>query len=175
VLELRRNLGALSTGLRPGWAAASLAAAALTTGCGGGSAPPAVSAGSAEARVWVDNAVRLVEQLRHDVDLSAAGGSTLASARRAVADDNTVYVLLVAYGDFGDCDRELAAAGTPSPDERNVAARVLSACAPLRRASTLFDRAMRLNDPRTLRAATRASADAAPLLVRALAALEALR
>jgi hypothetical protein len=107
--------------------------------------------------------------------MSAGGGSTLASARRAVQDDNIVYLLLVAYGDFGDCNRELAAAGTPSAHERAALAVILSACRPLEQASALFTRAMRRNDARTLLAATRTSATAAPILVKALAALEALR
>jgi hypothetical protein len=107
--------------------------------------------------------------------MSAAGGSNLASARRAVRDDNSVYLLLVAYGDFGDCNRELAAAGTPSAHARKIAAVILTACRPLERASALFTRAMQRNDARALLAATRTSATAAPILVEALAALEALR
>jgi hypothetical protein len=86
-----------------------------------------------------------------------------------------VYLLLVAYGDFGDCNRELAAAGTPSAHEREAARVILSACRPLEHASALFTRAMQRNDPEVLLAATRLSATAAPTLVRALAALEALR
>jgi hypothetical protein len=107
--------------------------------------------------------------------LSAEGGSNLASARHAVADDDAVYVLLVAYGDFGDCNRELAAAGTPSAAGRAAAALILSACRPLERASALFTRAMHRNDARALLAATSTSATAAPILVRALALLETLR
>jgi hypothetical protein len=107
--------------------------------------------------------------------LSATGGSNLASARRAVGDDGVVYLLLVAYGDFGDCNRELAAAGTPSDREQAVAAVILSACRPLEQAAALFTRAMQRNDARTLLDATRTSATAAPILVKALASLEALR
>ena len=107
--------------------------------------------------------------------MSAAGGSNLASARHAVADADAVYVLLVAYGDFGDCNRELAAAGIPSRRGRAAAALVVEACKPLQRASALFTRAMQLNDPRALLAATRTSATAAPLLVRALATLDTLQ
>ncbi len=106
--------------------------------------------------------------------LSAAGGSNLATARRTVADQDAVYLLLVAYGDFGDCNRELAAAGTPSLHGQAVASLILSACRPLERAASLFERAMRRNDPEALLAATKTSASAAPTLVRALAALEAL-
>jgi hypothetical protein len=107
--------------------------------------------------------------------MSAAGGSNLATARRAVADEDAVYLLLVAYGDFGDCNRELAAAGTPSAKGRPAAALILSACRPLEHASTLFTRAMQRNDPKALLAATSTSATAAPILVRALALLETLR
>jgi hypothetical protein len=136
-----------------------------------GAAPP----GSPEARLWVDNAARLVQQLQHDITVSATGGSNLATARRAVADSDAVYVLLVAYGDFGDCNRELAAAGTPSKHGRAAAALIVSACRPLQRSAALFERAMRRNDARALLAATETSATAAPILVRALAELEALR
>jgi hypothetical protein len=153
------------------WTAALLAAA----GCGGGRGPADVPVGSPEARVWVDNAARLVQQLQQDVTLSATGGSNLATARRAVADNDTVYLLLVAYGDFAGCNRELAAAGTPSRHGRAAAALILSACRPLERSAMLFERAMRQNDARTLLSATRTSATAAPILVQALAALDALR
>ena len=107
--------------------------------------------------------------------MSAAGGSNLASARRAVQDENDVYVLLVAYGDFGDCNRELASAGTPSSHGRTVAALIVTACRPLEQASALFTRAMQRNDANALLAATRISASAAPILVRALALLDRLR
>jgi hypothetical protein len=157
------------------WCAASLAAAALAAGCGTGSAPAVAPEGSPAAREWVDNAARFVQQLQHDVSMSAAGGSNLATARRAVANQDAVYLLLVAYTDFGDCNRELAAAGTPSRHGQAAAQLVLAACRPLERASTLFTRAMQRNDARTLLAATRTSATAAPLLVRALAALDMLR
>jgi hypothetical protein len=158
------------------WTAAPLAAAALAAGCGGATGPVAsVPAGSPAAREWIDNAARLVQQLQRDVTMSATGGSNLASARRAVADDGAVYLLLVAYGDFGDCNRELAAAGTPGAHGRAIAVLILSACRPLEQASALFTRAMQRNDATALLAATRTSATAAPMLVRALAALEALR
>jgi hypothetical protein len=107
--------------------------------------------------------------------MSATGGSTLASARRTITDEDAVYLLLVAYGDFGDCNRELAAAGTPSRTGRAGAALVLTACRPLERASELFTRAMQRNDAKALLAATRTSATAAPILVRALATLDTLR
>jgi hypothetical protein len=164
VLELRRHVTLA-------WTAALLAAA----GCGGGGGQTEVPAGSPEARVWVDNAARLVEQLQRDITLSATGGSNLATARRAVGDDNAVYLLLVAYGDFAGCNRELGAAGTPSRHGRAAAALILSACAPLERSAMLFERAMRGNDPRSLLAATQTAATAAPILVRALAALDTLR
>jgi hypothetical protein len=92
-----------------------------------------------------------------------------------VSDQNAVYILLVAYGDFGDCNHELAAAGTPSEHGRVLAALILAACRPLERAAALFTRAMQRNDATALLAATRASATAAPILVRALAELDALR
>jgi hypothetical protein len=116
-----------------------------------------------------------VEQLERDITMSAAGGSNLASARRAVEDESAVYLLLVAYGDFGDCNRELASAGTPSSHGRAAAALIVTACRPLEQASALFTRAMQRNDANALLAATRISASAAPILVRALALLDRLR
>jgi hypothetical protein len=107
--------------------------------------------------------------------MSSTGGSNLASARHAVADSNAVYLLLVAYGDFGDCNRELAAAGTPSSHGRAAAALIISACRPLERSATLFVRAMQHDDARALLAATRLAATAAPILVHALAELDTLR
>ena len=67
--------------------------------------------------------------------MSAAGGSNIASARRAVSDLDAVYLLLVAYGDFGGCNRELAATGRPGPHGEKAAALILSACRPLERAA----------------------------------------
>jgi hypothetical protein len=107
--------------------------------------------------------------------MSTTGGSNLASARHAVKDPDIVYLLLVAYGDFGDCNRELAAAGTPSRHGRAAAALIISACRPLERAAALFVRSMQHDDARALLAATRLSATAAPILVHALAELDTLQ
>ena len=107
--------------------------------------------------------------------MSATGGSNLASARRAIRDQDVVYLLLVAYGDFGGCNHELAAAGTPSRHQKAAVALIVSACRPLERSAALFVGAMKRSNARTLLAATSRAATAAPLLVRALAALRALR
>jgi len=107
--------------------------------------------------------------------MSATGGSNLASARQAISDQDVVYLLLVAYGDFAGCNRELGAAGTPSGHEQPAVVLILSACRPLERSAALFVQAMKHSDARTLLAATSTAATAAPLLVRALAALHALR
>ena len=139
------------------------------------SGPTGSPTGSLAAREWVDNAARFVQQLQQDITISAAGGANIASARRAVENESAVYLLLVAYGDFGDCNRELASAGTPSSHGRTVAALIVTACRPLEQASALFTRAMQRNDANALLAATRISASAAPILVRALALLDRLR
>jgi hypothetical protein len=163
VLELRRHLILAVTGV------------ALVSGCGSSGHPATPAPGTAAGREWVDNAERLVQQLQQDITMSASGGANLATARRVVNDPDTVYLLLVAYGDFGDCTREVAAAGTPAPHSKKAAGLVLAACRPLQRAAALFVHAMQRNDPRALLAATRLSAGAAPILVRALAELDTLR
>jgi hypothetical protein len=163
VLELRLHLGL-----------ALVAGAIALAGCGSDRASPAPTPAPAANREWVDNASRFVQQLQQDISMSATGGSNLASARRAVRDLNDVYILLVAYGDFDGCNRELAATGTPGPRGAKAAALIRSACRPLERAAALFEQAMQRNDARALLAATRTSATAAPILVRALAALHAL-
>jgi hypothetical protein len=163
VLELRRHL------------ILAAATVAFLSGCGSDGHPAATTTSPAADREWIDNAARLVQQLQQDITLSAGGGANLATARRAVNDPDTIYLLLVAYGDFADCNREVAAAGIPGPRARKAASLVITACRPLQRAAALFARAMQRNDPRVLLTATRTSAEAAPLLVRALGALEALR
>ena len=91
-----------------------------------------------------------------------------------MADQGAVYTLLVAYGMFGDCTHELQATGTPSPRGAAAAAVIVTACRRLERATVLFEQAMTRNEPKTLLAATRAAAGAAPLLARAHAALAEL-
>jgi hypothetical protein len=88
-----------------------------------------------------------------------------------MTDEGAVYSMLVAYAMFGDCTHELQATGTPSPRGAAAAAVIVSACRRLERASALFERAMTRNEPKTLLAATRTAAGAAPLLARARAAL----
>ena len=123
VLELRRHLG-------PALAAGAIALAGCGTDRASSGAPDRPRLADRE---WVDNASRFVQQLQQDISMSAAGGSNLASARRAVSDLDAVYLLLVAYGDFGDCNRELAATGRPGPHGSKAAALILSACRPLER------------------------------------------
>jgi hypothetical protein len=163
VLELRRHL------------ILAAATVSLISGCGSDRHPAATATDPTAGREWVDNAARLVQQLQQDITMSAAGGANLASARRAVGDPDTVYLLLVAYGDFADCTREVAAAGTPGAKGKQAAGLVIAACRPLQQSARLFERAMQRNDPRALLEATRISARAAPILVHALAELETLR
>jgi hypothetical protein len=155
--------------------AALLAAAALLSGCGSGrSGTAAPKPSSPTERQWLDNASRLVAELETDVGLSTSGGADLATARRAMADQSAVYTLLVAYGTFGDCIHELQSTGTPSRRGEAAATLIVSACGRLEHASELFQRAMTRDEPKTLLAATRAAAGAAPLLARARTALARL-
>ena len=107
--------------------------------------------------------------------MSTTGGANLASARRAARDLNAVYLLLVAYGDFGDCNRELAAAGTPGARGAKAAGVDPLGVPPARAGGG----ALRARDAaERRRGAPRRDADVgdgAPILVRALAALDALR
>lgn len=137
-------------------------------GCGTGVHPaPAPPERSAAERLWVDNAGRFVSTLNSDIGLTAGGGPTVADARRAMADTDGIYTLLVAYSLFGDCGPALAAVGTPSPTASRALATLVRACTRLEHASALFQQAMTRHEPTALLAATRTSLAAAPLLARA--------
>jgi hypothetical protein len=151
---------------------AGLAAVASLTACGSGT--PAPAGPPASDRVWVDNAQRFVATLDSGVGLTAPGGPSLADARRAMADSDGVYSLLVAYDLFGDCGHELAAVGVPSPRAGRVVATLISACTRLERASGLFQQAMTRTEPKALLAATRVALGAVPFLARARLELAAL-
>jgi len=155
-------------------AAGALAAASLSA-CGAVThAAPAPPAHSELERIWMDNARRFVQGLATDLGLVECGGPTLASARAAMADENDVYTLLVAYGLFGDCRQELTNVGRPSVRERRALSILADACGKLERASALFQRAMTRHEPKALLEATAASLAAGPVLSRARAELATL-
>jgi hypothetical protein len=157
--------------------AASLAAAAAASclaGCGGPTSVPAPKPGSPAERAWLEGAGRFVAELQSDLFLSASGGANLATARRAMHDQNDVYTMLVAYNLFGDCNRELADVGVPERQAGQVVTLIVSACRHLEHATTLFQAAMTREDPAALLAATRTAAAAAPLLAEARSGLAEL-
>src|SRR5262245_44834749 len=105
------------------------AALVLLAGCGSASTTRPAQAGPvAGERQWVDNAQRFLEGLVLDVQLSAYGGSNLASARRALRDQSDLYSLLVAYIAFDRCTRTLVDLGAPVVRLRPVADRIGAAC-----------------------------------------------
>jgi hypothetical protein len=147
------------------------AAACLTTlaACGGSSTTRTTQAD----REWSANASGVIDQLRRDLVLAASGGDTLASARLALGDVSRLYTILVAYTDFGGCRHMVAAAGATPARYRPARAVLVSACGLLERGAALFTRATTRHDAGALLAAARTTARAAPLLLRARAALEA--
>jgi hypothetical protein len=118
-------------------------------------------------RQWLANAHGVVEQLRSDLVLSGAGGPDLRSATKALHDDADLYALVLAYTDFGGCNRMVANIGVATRGLAPVARMLTRACGHLQRASTLFSRAASANDPSALLSAARTAQQAAPLLVRA--------
>jgi hypothetical protein len=148
--------------------AVSLAAVALA-GCG--ESHGRVQATTVSDREWRSNATIIVRQLQQDIAATQISGSTPASARAALRDVSSLYGLLVSYSDFGGCREMVAGAGTVPLLSVRADSLLVAGCAHLERASTLFTRAVKRNDGRSLLAAGRESALALPLLVRASAAL----
>lgn len=118
-------------------------------------------------RQWLANANGLVQQLRNDLVLSAAGGPDVPSARHALADDSDLYDLLIAYSDFGGCNQMVGNIGAASGRLVRVERTLTRACIPLERASRLFSVAASSNDPHALLSAGRIAQTAEALLVRA--------
>ena len=145
-------------------------AAALLAACGEGPKRPPPT-----EREWIVNAAVFIGDLDEGLQLSANGGSDLASARRALHDESDLYVMVVAYTRFGGCHQTLLNIGVPSPRARKVETTLTLVCRRFERSSVLFTRAMTGSDPKTLLAATRTALGASPLLYRAKAELDALR
>lgn len=118
-------------------------------------------------REWVANAHQIAEQLRGDLVLTAGAGTSVRSARRALHDDSSLFGLLIAYTDFGDCNAMVANVGDAPPRLSRAAHTLQRACAPLQHASRLFAHAAADADASALLAATRAAQSALPLLVHA--------
>lgn len=146
-------------GVRPR-APALLALALTLAACGARAQAPT-------DRQWVANAREVAEQLRGDVVLSSGAGTTVRSARHALRDDSSLFGLLIAYTDFGDCNAMVANLGVAPRRLAPVARTLRHACARLQRASSLFARAATDTDPSALLAAARTAQPALPLLVHA--------
>src|SRR5205807_1133380 len=82
-------------------------------------------------------------------------------------DDSQLYVLLVAYTDFGGCRHMMSAAGAVPTRLRAVEALLDNACRGLDRAATLFTQAASHDDVRALRAARRSVVRSSVALARA--------
>jgi hypothetical protein len=139
---------------------------AALTACGGTSTPVAGA-----NREWIANTGGVIDELERDLTLAVSGGDTVATARKALHDESSLYTILVAYTDFGGCRHMVAAAGSP-PARFAAAERALaSACALLEHAAALFTHATTAHDAQALVAADRATRRATPFLLRAKAAL----
>ena len=152
-------------------AAAGGLAAGILAACG--STPTAPATSSAGDRAWADSTGRFVTGLQTEI-LSSQVGSDLASARRAIANENLMYAMLVDYTDFGSCNRELGNIGVPAPGSDRIVRLIVSACGRLERASSLFQDAMTYNRPAKLIAAARLTAEAEPALAEAESGLAKL-
>ena len=139
--------------------AAVVAVAVLAAGCGAHAEAPTVQSN----REWVANVHGVLDQLRGDV-VAVSGFDTLATARQGLRDDSQLYGLLVAYTDFGGCLHMAAAVGVEPPGRTRVVRLLHRACAHLRRADSLFTRAVAHTAPRLLVGATREAVAAVPAL-----------
>jgi hypothetical protein len=151
-------------------AAGAVLAAAGLAGCGGGRA--AHAGGDAE---WVANASGVIDQLSTDVSAVAPAGTGLPAARRSLRDLSELYGLLVAYTDFGGCDRMVSGIGTAPPRYDTVVAELERACVRFQDAAGLFTRAASVRDAPALLAASRQVKLASSLLYRATLAFAAAR
>ena len=156
-MQLRLARGAAVAG-------ATLVAAAVT-GCG--NAPGKHVSAAATNREWVANTSGVIDQLNEDVSVVAPAGRGLRAARRALRDESDLFALLVAYTDFGGCNKMVAAAGEAPPRFGRVASELELACRHFSDAAELFTRAASETDPRALLRASRQVRLAAAALYRA--------
>jgi hypothetical protein len=112
---------------------------------------------TADEQRWVTAARAFARDVEERVDLAAAGGSDLASARRALHDTSRLYATLVAYTYFASCSTILRKLGSPSPRLLAIAQPLARACRGFEHASALYAIAVQQNDPSALVAASQAS------------------
>lgn len=151
-------------------AAGAVLAAAGLAGCGGGAAPHAAGEGE-----WVANASGVIDQLNADVSTVAPAGTGIRAARRSLRNLSDLFDLLVAYSDFGGCDRMVGGIGKAPPRYLVVVDDLERACVRFQRAATLFTRAASVHDAPALLAASRQVTLASALLYRATLAFAAAR
>ena len=142
-------------------------------------AVPARAAGparvlTANEQRWVTAATAFTRDVEERVNLAAAGGSDLASARRGLHDTSRLYATLVAYTYFGSCSTILRNLGVPSPRLLAIAQTLARACRGFERASSLFAQAVRHDDAAALVAASQASLAAFAPVAAVRTALERL-
>jgi hypothetical protein len=140
--------------------AAVVSVAVLAAGCG---ASPREPTAQQSNREWVANVRGVVDQLRGDI-VAVSGFDRVAAARQGLRDESQLYGLLVAYTDFGGCLHMAAAVGVEPPGRTRVVRLLRRACAHLRRADSLFTRAVARTAPRLLVGATREAIAAVPAL-----------
>jgi hypothetical protein len=129
---------------------------------------------TADEQRWVTAARAFARDVEQRVDLAAAGGSDLASARRALHDTSRLYATLVAYTYFASCSTTLRNLGPPSPRLLPIAQTLARACPSFEHASALYAAAVQHDDPGALVAASQASLAAFLRVVAARTALERL-
>ena len=151
-------------------AAGAVLAAAGLAGCGGG--PSSNAVGEEE---WVANASGVIDQLNTDVSTVAPAGTGLPAAKRSLRDLSELYGLLVAYTDFGGCDRMVGGIGTAPRHFAAVVTDLERACVRFQDAAGLFTRAASVHDAPALLAASRQVKVASALLYRATLAFAAAR
>jgi len=153
-------------------AGVALVAAGLV-GCGAGEASRGTPAPTDHE--WIANASGVIDQLDEDVAAVTTTGTSLAAARRALHDESDLFALLVAYSDFGGCNKMVAGVGEAPPSFRVVVRDLTAACWRFERGAALFTAAASHSDARALVAASRQVKAAAVLLYRATLRLAAVR
>jgi hypothetical protein len=153
-------------------AGVALVAAGLV-GCGGG-ASGQLSPAAAD-REFIANTSGVIDQLSQDVSVATPAGVDLAAARRALRNESDLFGLLVAYSDFGGCNKMVAGVGEAPPRFRVVVRQLTAACGRFERGAARITTAASQRDARALLAASEQIKVAAALLYRATLRFAAAR
>src|SRR4029077_18156373 len=122
-------------------------------------------------RVWSAQALVLLDGLDEALPrITNAGVGPLT-----LHDPSHLYEALLGYTYIDTCGEQLAHLGQPSPRELDASTRLHEACAPLRHASALFTRAVKLDRSSLLVSAASEALGTAPMLRRARSSLTHLR